>query len=683
MFTVPNTRLDRRARFAAGGAIAIVLGGLVLANCSVGGTAVDTTVTSPPFGTVPADAGSTGTVPADADPTAVDPFAPVPVGEGAAASQGAQGANGDSDGYDGADTDGAADDGSDDDDSGPLFPHDGGEPADDGWADPPQGGGGGGGDGGGDDGAVELDPVPPVDPPPNPCDQLVPDGSSLVVGPDPLVLDDGVLHGSIAILNCSDGDIDWTASTKPSVQLDDNGANLLPGEHAKLDFTIVADAWDPGAVDFKIKVSEPGHNHYVDVHAFRQLSGKDFVPAGIGLSAGEGAGGCANQCIVSALLQPNFSSPNMSLEITTNTPARIHTRVSKQAPIEVNGVPTFPGNPGPMDASPDGVTNHVAGLSPLDAGTDYHIVVSATDEHGHTSYRVGTFTTITAVENPGDFVYPGENPGCSDGCITTAMLTPGDEYSRHYTMTSDITAQMQVTVSTEEPTWSAGVPSFAHSVFWQPSGLEYLTQWETDITELSPDTTYWIIAVATDPQGRTDHRVGTFRTPALPPHDVEYVIHRVHIDDDGDAGVNRGEIALGWWVGNHWAGYRSEDRVSTGDTVHFSESQRSFVVHGVTEYLPIVTVEARERDAVLDCVIEATDIGVAPAASYTIDHCKATVAVGTGGGITTLASLGSLQPCGELGVDAHPDARCYPVVVDEQRPDYADVTAYVSVRVLN
>ena len=48
----------------------------------------------------------------------------------------------------------------------------------------------------------------------------------------------------------------------------------------------------PGAIDFKIKVSEPGHNHYVDVHAYRPLTGADLV-GDLGLSGGEGAGGCA------------------------------------------------------------------------------------------------------------------------------------------------------------------------------------------------------------------------------------------------------------------------------------------------------------------------------------------------------------------------------------------------------
>jgi len=120
----------------------------------------------------------------------------------------------------------------------------------------PDGDGDGGGGGGGD---VDLPPAP--NPAPHPCDFLVADGSSLAVGPDPLVLEPGDLSGTVTIVNCSDGDIDWTAKTKPSVALDDDGANLLPGETAELNFVIDGDQWDPGAIDFKIKVGEPGHNH--------------------------------------------------------------------------------------------------------------------------------------------------------------------------------------------------------------------------------------------------------------------------------------------------------------------------------------------------------------------------------------------------------------------------------------
>ncbi|MFP5377296.1 MAG: hypothetical protein ACLGIO_11040, partial [Acidimicrobiia bacterium] len=182
-----------------------------------------------------------------------------------------------------------------------------------------------GGDGSGD---VDLDPVPGT----GACAGLGSGGASLLVTPDPAVLPAGTLSSSLSVTNCGGADVSWTAATVPSVSLGSKNGSLAGGSTAKVDFTIDADAYDPGAVDFKIKVSEPGHNHYVDVHAFRPAFGKDLVAGNGQLSAGEDAGGCANQCIVKAWLTPNATTPNLSLEVKTHTPATIRMWVAKQAP---------------------------------------------------------------------------------------------------------------------------------------------------------------------------------------------------------------------------------------------------------------------------------------------------------------------------------------------------------------
>ncbi len=479
----------------------------------------------------------------------------------------------------------------DDDDSGnvPEPPLDDPDPSDDDGDDD--------GDGG-EDGGVELpDDDDGVDPQQSgPCDALVPDGSSLVVGPDPLILEDSVYEGSISIVNCSDGDIDWTAATKPSVTLDDDGANLLPGETAELDFVIDKDAWDPGAIDFKIKVSEPGHNHYVDVHAFRQLTGAD-VTADVGLSGGEGAGGCANQCIVSALLKPNLSTPNMGLDITTNTEATIRSYVSTQAPDEEDGHPVFPGVE-PMDVSPVGVTSHLAHLSPLEPATKYYIIVSATDVNENTSYRSGSFVTLTPMDGPGGFDTGGEEPGCSNDCITKALLTPGDHTSRHLSVESHTPALFQAFVSTEAPSYDEdGVPSFTDAEVWVNSGLNSATTWETDIVGLHADTDYHIIVQAVDANGNVDRRAGQFHTPQAPEYEVVYAFMGLNVDYDGDAGINRGELAFGWRVGDDQIGYHGEHKHNEGDWIAFADDQSYYIRDDITGWLPTVYVNATERDA--------------------------------------------------------------------------------------
>jgi hypothetical protein len=531
-----------------------------------------------------------------------------------------------------------------------------------------------------DDGPLDLDPVEPAQPPaPHPCDSLVADGSSLVVGPDPLVLDKGDLDGTITIVNCSDGDIDWTAKTKPSVSLDDDGANLLPGEFAELDFVIDSAQWDPGAVDFKIRVSEPGHNHYVDVHAFRQLVGKDVV-ADVGLTAGPGAGGCANQCIVSALLAPNFTTPNLSIDITTNTAASIRTWVSKNAPVEIDGVPTFVGVQ-PIDVSPAGVTTHHGLLTPLTAGTKYHIVVGATDQYDHTSYRTGSFTTITPVDNPGDFVLPGDPPGCSAQCITKAQITAGaDHTSKNISIASHTAARLQVFVSTEAPTWSNGVPSFAATDFWEPSGLEYVTSWDTTIVGLSASTDYHIIVRATDANDHDDYQVGQFHTAAAPTYDVVFTVLGIDVGYDGDKGANRGEMSFRWAVGNDHAGSKGESKVSSGDWVTFARPVSTFVAYGVTDWLPGVRIAALERDA--DGKVEFCTAGNGtPIDAGSNGDCDVVWSVATGG-IVSLDSLTGYPLCTALGFDpVYADQHCLTLTTFGTPSGYPEITGYVAVQV--
>jgi len=540
---------------------------------------------------------------------------------------------------------------------------------------------GDGGEGGGDE-PIDLDPVEPGDTQPaHPCDSLVADGSSLAVGPDPLVLEQGDLTGSISIFNCSDGDIDWTAKTKPSVSLDDSGANLLPGEEAELDFTIDGDQWDPGAVDFKIKVSEPGHNHYVDVHAFRQLSGKDFV-ADVGLTAGPGAGGCANQCILSALLAPNMSTPNLGIDITTNTEATIRTWVSTAAPVEVDGAPTFPGE-SPTDVSLPGVTSHQGVLAPLEAATKYHIVVAATDSFDHTSYRSGSFTTITPLDNPDGLTAAGDPPGCAAQCVTKAQLTAGADHTSNYiSIATHTAARIQVAVSTDAPTWSNGVPSFAETDVWLPSGLEYITEWDTDIEGLAPSTGYHIIVSAIDANDHADHRVGQFHTAAAPTFDVVFSVLDIHVDNDGDKGINRGELRFGWRVGENHAGNRDEDKISTGSTVNFPASSSSFVAHGVDEWLPTVIIQATERDA--DGLVEFCSMGNGVASQYGNNgDCDIVWNVAVSG-LYTLDTLTGAPRCTDLGYeDANPEDRCLTLSTFGAPGGYPEITANVAVHVVD
>ena len=115
---------------------------------------------------------------------------------------------------------------------------------------------------------VEPDPANDDDEPtePDPCDALE-DGAALLVTPDPAVLGDGVMSSALTITNCSDEHVDWTAATLSTVTLADDGGNLGPGSTSQLAFEIDAAAYEPGAIEFTIWISEPDAEHGVDVHA--------------------------------------------------------------------------------------------------------------------------------------------------------------------------------------------------------------------------------------------------------------------------------------------------------------------------------------------------------------------------------------------------------------------------------
>ncbi len=139
----------------------------------------------------------------------------------------------------------------------------------------PDGGGGGGPapeEPGGEGGELE-----PWIGPPAVCEDAPDNGAALVVTPDPVVLPSGQLTSTLALTNCADEAVDWTASTAAGIVLDAEGGSVAPAATTELGFTIDADAHEPGAVVFDVEVDEPGHTHEVTVHAFREPVAGDLV----------------------------------------------------------------------------------------------------------------------------------------------------------------------------------------------------------------------------------------------------------------------------------------------------------------------------------------------------------------------------------------------------------------------
>ena len=150
------------------------------------------------------------------------------------------------------------------------------------------------------------------------------------------------------------------------------------------------------------------------------------------------------------------------MEVATNTPAVITVWLSTQGPSEEDRDPVFPAS---RRTGPRGqpTTSWSTTLEPLAPETKYHLIVAATDEFEHTSYRTGSFRTYGAIDLPADVGSPDGPGGCSAECITTALVTPGfDRAGLHVEVHTS--AAIDVWVSTNEPDESGATPTFSDGV---------------------------------------------------------------------------------------------------------------------------------------------------------------------------------------------------------------------------
>ena len=391
---------------------------------------------------------------------------------------------------------------------------------------------------------------------PGPCADVLATGAQLMVDPEPAVLESGLLESTLTITNCGAEPVDWTAATIPGVALAAEGGEVGgSGSTAELGFTILATEFEPGAIEFKIKVSEPGHNHYVNVHAFRDVLGSDFA-GDLELTADDAVGGCAVQCIISAQITANATSPDVTLKVGLNESAVVDVYVDTQAPAEPGGFPVFPGVD-PIATSGSATSDFTTSLSPLQAATKYHIIVKATDSNGNVSYRSGSFTTITPVELPDQILEPGPPVGCFVQCITGAELSLTDDPTEMaITVDTHTSAMLDLWVSTEPPlVLRDAPPSFGEGIDKAATtdGLD-VTHWEAVIPGLEIDTDYHVILRARDLSGNDSYQVGTFHSAA------GYVItvrfHAIHVVDDGDGG-DGGELTFRWGTEDNPFGYAS------------------------------------------------------------------------------------------------------------------------------
>jgi hypothetical protein len=436
-------------------------------------------------------------------------------------------------------------------------------------------------------------------PEPVPIDE-VEEGGSAQEGPCPGVLADGLVitpnpvklistKGAIDIKNCDTEAVDWTASSVAWVTLAESGGNLPSGAVFRLLFTVKTTSLPTGPYSFTIEVND------IDVPVSGTKLGGFVAPGGttppvptVGGLIAPGISPCATKCILKALLSTLPGRADISLDVRTNTPAKIVVQVDTREPSYSNDGDPYYTNPQLKFATPDRRSQWTTVLTPLQPETKYHIVVAAQDAQGGSSFQTGTFKTPKVINQ----IAGNEPGGCSTGCVRSALLKPrlgGPD--------------VDIEVRTHVPT---KLQVLANGQTIAGTDGAFVTEWDSVLT-LQPGTKYDITLKVTDEQGRTQQHTAVVNTPEPPASHLDRVLvtfHEVLVRHDGDDTIfNRtGELRFRFEVNGQRVieldtgerKVKAPERVSLDDGDR--DSGRSVIIENAPDVLPI-RVQAQERDS--------------------------------------------------------------------------------------
>lgn len=263
--------------------------------------------------------------------------------------------------------------------------------------------------------------------------------------------------------------------------------------------------------------------------------------------------GCAVQCVKKAAVTATASGAKVELETTVVSVVTVW--VARQA----TGNPP----PGTLTASqakviklymPAGATR-IASFDGLEPDTTYAIGVKATDVHGKSSTRTGTFKTLPVKTNGlggPDTIDSGL--GCSVECITQALFTqaPPDGTVADAELKTATDAKIRITVTRE------------YSVVSEQTSSGFVRVWKTQVGGLLPGTNYGVSVRATDRQGRVAQRQGSFKTV---PATALVTIHKIKVVNDGDKGKAKGELYFRYFFAGHEQGSNGFFKLRSGQVV--------------------------------------------------------------------------------------------------------------------
>jgi hypothetical protein len=263
--------------------------------------------------------------------------------------------------------------------------------------------------------------------------------------------------------------------------------------------------------------------------------------------------GCAVQCVKKAAVTATASSVKVELETTVVTVVTVW--VARQSS----------GNtpPGTLTSSQAKVvklylpagTSRTASFDGLEPDTTYAIGVKATDVHGKSSTRTGTFETLPVKTNGiGGPDTLDSGLGCAVQCITQALFAqaPPDGSVAGLDLKTATDARIQITVTRE------------YSVVSEQTSPGFLRAWKTQVGGLLPGTNYGVLVRATDRQGRIAERHGSFRTVSAT---ALVTIRKIKIVNDGDKGKAKGELYFRYWFAGHEHGNYGFRKLGSGAVI--------------------------------------------------------------------------------------------------------------------
>jgi hypothetical protein len=187
-------------------------------------------------------------------------------------------------------------------------------------------------------------------------------------------------------------------------------------------------------------------------------------------------------------------------------------------------------------------TIRTASFVGLEPDTTYAIGVKATDVHGKSSTRTGTFKTLPVKTNGlGGPDTLDSGLGCSVQCITTALFrqAPPDGSVANAELKTATPAKIQLIV---------GADLAFHEIVFDQTNPWLVRSWKPKVGGLLPGTTYHVVVRATDGQGRISERRGTFSTVKAT---ALVTIQKIKIVNDGDKGKAKGELFFRYFFAGH------------------------------------------------------------------------------------------------------------------------------------